>query len=239
VPEAMKPCLVAFAGRIEYPTALELQMRICEAKKSGFADDVLLLLEHPPTITLGRNGKWHNLLVSDAELSARGVRRFEVDRGGDITFHGPGQLVGYPLVKLEAGERDVHRFMHNLESSLIGLLASYGIEAGRESKLTGVWTKQGKIGAMGVHISRWITRHGFALNVTTDLSYFDLIVPCGISGKQVASIRSILGRELDVREVAGRYAEQFAGAFARTMIWVSMDELLEKLQRHATESPTA
>jgi lipoate-protein ligase B len=239
VPEAMKSCLVAFLGRVEYPIALALQMRICEAKKSGFADDVLLLLEHPPTITLGRNGKWHNLLVSEAALSARGVVRFEVDRGGDITFHGPGQLVGYPLMRLEPGERDVHRFMNNLEISLINLLANFEIGAGREARLTGVWTKHGKIGAMGVHISRWITRHGFALNVTTDLSYFDLIVPCGITGKGVASMQSILGRAPALREVADRYAAHFADAFGRKMVWVSEDKLLEKLQRHATETAIA
>lgn len=239
VAEAVKSCLVAFLGRVEYSNALELQMRVCEAKKQGFAADVLLLLEHPPTITLGRNGRWQHLLASDAALAARGVRRFEVDRGGDITFHGPGQLVGYPLMKLESGERDVHRFMRNLEGSLISLLAAYGIEAGREGKLTGVWTIKGKIGAMGVHISRWITRHGFALNVNTELSYFDLIVPCGIAGKGVASMQSMLGRALDLREVAERYASEFAAACARKMVWVSQDDIQEKLHRHATETAVA
>ena len=235
----VKSCLVAFLGRVEYSDALQLQMRVCDAKKQGLADDVLLLLEHPPTITLGRNGKWGNLLASDAALAAKGVRKFEVDRGGDITFHGPGQLVGYPLMKLERGERDVHRFMRNLEDSLINVLAGYGIEAGRQGKLTGVWTKQGKIGAMGVHISRWITRHGFALNVNTELSYFDLIVPCGIAGKGVASMQSILGHALDLHEVAERYAREFAVAFDRTVLWASQDDLQKKMQCHARENPVA
>ena len=235
----VKSCLVVFLGKVEYPDALELQMRVCDAKKQGFAEDVLLLLEHPPTITLGRNGKWGNLLVSDAVLAAQGVRKFEVDRGGDITFHGPGQLVGYPLMKLEPGERDVHRFMRNLEDSLIGALAGYGIEAGRQGKLTGVWTKQGKIGAMGVHISRWITRHGFALNVNTELTFFDLIVPCGISGKGVASMHSILGQAVDLREVAERYAPEFAVAFSRNVVWISHEDLQRKLHCHAREIPVA
>lgn len=142
-------------------------------------------------------------------------------------------------MKLEPGERDVHRFMCNLEESLIRLLASYGIEAEREARLTGVWTGRGKIGAMGVHISRWITRHGFALNVNTELSYFDLIVPCGISGRGVASMQVILGRALDLREVAERYAAEFAGAFARKTVWISRDDLQDKLRRHATETAIA
>ena len=164
-------CIVLWYECIQYSRALDLQMRICESKKRGFAKDVLLLLEHPPTITLGRSGDLNHLLIDKKELSSRGVDFWSVDRGGDITFHGPGQLVGYPILALQAGERDVHNYMRNLEESLIRLLAVYGIEGLREKQLTGVWTREGKIGAMGVHISRWITRHGFALNVNTDLSY--------------------------------------------------------------------
>jgi lipoyl(octanoyl) transferase len=239
VSEILKNCLVVFLGSIEYSPALDLQKEICEAKKGGFGEDVLLLLEHPPTITLGRNGQWHHLLVSDEALAARGVRRFEADRGGDITFHGPGQLVGYPLMKLDGVERDVHSFMKNLEESLICLLGLYGIEAGREPKLTGVWTKEGKIGAMGVHISRWITRHGFALNVNTDLSYFDLIVPCGIKGKGVVSMQSIVNRPLDLREVAESYTREFGRCFARKVSSISGRELREKLQDHARKTAVA
>jgi lipoate-protein ligase B len=202
-------------------------MRVCERKKQGFEKDVLLLLEHPPTITLGRNGKWENLLVSEEMLRNRGIQCFAVDRGGDITFHGPGQLVGYPVLQLGRGEQDVHRYMRNLEETLIRVLASYGIEAERNEKYTGVWTGQGKIAAMGVHISRWITRHGFALNVNTDLSFYDLIVPCGIVGKQVASMHSILSRCVDLGEIAGRVVEEFGAVFGREMVRVS--DISEKL----------
>lgn len=234
--EIAKECLVSFLGAVEYPRALDLQFRICASKKQGFEPDVLLLLEHPPTITLGRNGKWHNLLVSENVLQARGVRRYEADRGGDITFHGPGQLVGYPLLKLEAGERDVHRFMWNLEESLIRLLAEYGVEASRIERLTGVWTREGKVGAMGVHISRWITRHGFALNVSTDLSYYDLIVPCGIVGKNVTSMQALLSRRVDLEETAQRYILHFGEVYGRRMVKISVAELQEKLRRHARET---
>ncbi len=222
-------CLVAFLGRADYSSTLELQLRICEAKKHGYQPDVLLLLEHPPTITLGRNGRWHNLLVSDDELQARGVRRYEVDRGGDITFHGPGQLVGYPILALGRSERDVHRFMWNLEESLIRLLASYGITGHRIDGLTGVWTSEGKIAAMGVHISRWITRHGFALNVNTDLSYYDLIIPCGIKEKGVTSMEALLSQRVDLRGVADGYIRHFGQVYGRRIIPISETRLRGEL----------
>jgi lipoyl(octanoyl) transferase len=226
VAESAKECLVVNLGSVEYAQSLDLQLRLCESKKKGLEPDLLLLLEHPPTITLGRNGKWHNLLVSDEELAARGVRRYEVDRGGDITFHGPGQLVGYLLLQLDSGERDVHRFMWTLEESLIRLLEAYGISASRIPKLTGVWTNGGKIAAMGVHISRWITRHGFALNVNTDLSFYDLIVPCGIVGKSVTSMAKELCRQMDLREIAERYAAQFGAAFHRRTVRADLTDLI-------------
>jgi lipoate-protein ligase B len=166
-------------------------------------------------------------------LQVRGVTCFAVDRGGDITFHGPGQLVGYPLLKLERGEQDVHRYMRNLEETLIRVLASYGIDAERNQKYTGVWTKQGKIAAMGVHISRWITRHGFALNVKTDLSFYDLIIPCGIEGKEVASMHSILSRSVQLSEVAGRVIDEFGAVFDREMIRVP--DIAQQFAADATE----
>ncbi len=223
--------VVNFPERVDYNDALALQIRICDLKKAGFAPDVLLLLEHPPVITLGRNGDWHNLLVSDETLKARGVSRYHVDRGGDITFHGPGQLVGYPLLRLERHEQDVHRYMRNLEEVIICLLQESGIVASRQEGLTGVWTNAGKICAMGVHISRWITRHGFALNVSTELSYYDLIVPCGLAGKQVASMKSILNRAVDLQEVADKLAEHFGRIFRRRMIPVSNLEFLASAAR--------
>jgi lipoate-protein ligase B len=216
---------VSFQERLDYEHALELQMRICEIKKTGFVPDVLLLLEHPPVITLGRNGDWHNLVVSEETLRARGVSRYQADRGGDITFHGPGQLVGYPLLKLEPHEQDTHRYMRNLEETIIRVLGEFGIQAGREGKLTGVWTKAGKICAMGVHISRWVTRHGFALNVNTDLSFYDLIVPCGLVGKPVHSMQKALGREVDLREVAEKLTGHFGRVFDREMISMTHSDL--------------
>jgi lipoate-protein ligase B len=205
-------------GRVSYEQALDLQMRICESKKRGFDRDVLLLLEHPPTITLGRSASPSHLLAGEEELKSRGVGVSNADRGGDITFHGPGQLVGYPLLSLHPGERDVHRYMHNLEESLIRLLNTYSIQSGRDAKFTGVWTSKGKIAAMGVHISRWITRHGFALNVNTDLSFYNLIVPCGIVGRGVTSIKEETGQTADLAEVAGRYLSCFSSVFHRSMI---------------------
>ena len=228
--QSTKVCWAAWLGRIDYRRALDLQMQICAARKLGWEPDVLLLLEHPPTITLGRNGRWHNLLVTDEALSAKGVERFETDRGGDITFHGPGQVVGYPILRLEGSERDVHRYMRNLEECLIRTLQAFGIEGGRNERYTGVWTSQGKVAAMGVHISRWITRHGFALNVDTDLSYYDLIVPCGIAGRQVTSMERLLSLPVSVEEVIKQVAVEFASVFDRELEWRSRESLLKELE---------
>jgi lipoate-protein ligase B len=224
-----KDCIAVWHGRVQYAQALDLQMKVCELKKHGFDRDVLLLLEHPPTITLGRNASVKHLLAREEELESQGVLVCNADRGGDITFHGPGQLVGYPLLSLKPEERDVHRYMRNLEESLINLLASYNIPAGREERYTGVWTDQGKIAAMGVHISRWITRHGFALNVNTDLSFYNMIVPCGIVGKGVTSMQKELSRGIDLAEVAERYIPSFASVFHRNMILMSPEAFLEDL----------
>ncbi len=236
-----KDCMAVWCGSVPYPVALELQMRICRLKKRGYEKDVLLLLEHPPTITLGRNAKRENLLAGESVLQGRGIGLYEVDRGGDITFHGPGQLVGYPILLLGAGERDVHGYMRSLEESLIRLLRDYGIESGRDSKYTGVWTEQGKIAAMGVHISRWITRHGFALNVNTDISYYDLIVPCGIVGRPVTSMRNHLAREMRLEEIADRYAAKFGDVFHRRMLATDEKGLRRDLRlfEDQIESPDA
>jgi lipoate-protein ligase B len=225
-------CLFIWQGRVPYSYALDLQMRICESKKHGFDKDVLLLLEHPPTITLGRSGKLANLLVNEEHLKSRGIDLWHVDRGGDITYHGPGQLVGYPILALQLRERDVHAYMHHLEESLICLMARFGIEATRDPRFTGVWTSMGKIAAMGVHISRWITRHGFALNVNTDLSYFDLIVPCGITGRNVTSMQKHLSRMIDLEDVSDQYVREFSSVFKRTMIRSSESALCSELRRY-------
>jgi lipoate-protein ligase B len=218
-------------GRVPYEQALDLQMRVCESKRLGFDRDVLLLLEHPPTITLGRNASPAHLLAREEELKSRGIGVCNVDRGGDITFHGPGQLVGYPLLFLHPGERDVHGYMRNLEESLIRLLDMYGIQSGRDARFTGVWTAKGKIAAMGVHISRWITRHGFALNANTDLSFYDLIVPCGIVGRGVTSMRDELRHSVDLAEVADRYVACFSSVFHRNMIPMSPDAFSDELHQ--------
>ena len=236
---AGKTCYALSLGSVEYRRALELQMQVCEMKKKGFREDVLLLLEHPPTITLGRNGRWHHLLASKEGLAARGVECFEVDRGGDITFHGPGQVVGYPLLQLEGRERDGRRFDAASTRRHRRVLGAYGIESARREGLTGVWTGQGKIAAMGVHISRWITRHGFALNVRTDLAYFDLIVPCGIAGAGIASMSSILRRNVEVQEVADLLVEEFGSVFERRVVRVSEGDLYKAMQTHAHQNAVA
>lgn len=228
-------CIVIWLGVVPYSRALELQMQICNVKKQGFDKDVLLLLEHPPTITMGRSGKLDHLLIKEETLKSRGIEFCNVDRGGDVTFHGPGQLVGYPILLLRGQERDVRGYMHNIEESLIRLLALYDIEAMRESGLTGVWTQKGKIAAMGVHISRWITRHGFALNVNTDLSFYDLIVPCGIADRSVTSMQKHMSHTVDMTEVVDRYAMEFGRLFNRRLIWMKEDNLGCELRNHAVK----
>jgi lipoate-protein ligase B len=208
-------------------------MQICRLKKLGFGKDVLLLLEHSPTITMGRSGKPEHLLIGEEILKARGIEFWEVDRGGDVTFHGPGQLVGYPILSLQGSERDVRGYMHRIEESLIRLLAAYGIQATRETGYTGVWTQMGKIAAMGVHISRWVTRHGFALNVNTDLSFYDLIVPCGIADRGVTSMQKHLAREVDMKEVVDCYAVEFGRIFNRTLIRAEEGALAGELRDYA------
>jgi len=232
LPQSAKEASVVWLGCVGYAEALELQSDICECKKRGLEDDFLLLLEHPPTITLGRNGSWRNLIAPEKSLEERGILRYETDRGGDITFHGPGQLVAYPILKLENTERDVRLYMRNLEESLIRLLLTFGIDAHRRESYTGVWTGKGKIAAMGVHISRWITRHGVALNVNTELSYYDFIIPCGIAGEGVTSMASILRGRLDLEEVAGRYAQEFGIVFGREVRWLDSSALRERFERH-------
>jgi lipoyl(octanoyl) transferase len=224
-------CVVVWCGCLPYSQALVLQTRICELKKRGFKRDVLLLLEHTPVITLGRSAKRENLLVDEDYLDKKGIDLRETDRGGDITFHGPGQLVGYPILALDTGERDVRDYMRRLEESLIRLLREFGIESTRNPGYTGVWTKHGKVAAMGVHISRWITRHGFALNVNTDLSFFNLIIACGITDRGVTSMQKLLAGKLDIETVAEKYIQEFGSVFKRHMIKMDTGVLLSELDR--------
>src|SRR5206468_3310652 len=168
--------------------------------------DVLLLLEHPPVVTLGRAAKEKHLVASPEFLSAKGVEVFETERGGDVTYHGPGQLVGYPIVDLKQHRQDLHWYLRKIEEALINALDDYGVPGERNSAYTGVWTRGKKIASIGVHARDWVTWHGFALNVTTDLSYFDLIVPCGIDGVGMTSIAREVGREPRARTHRGRRA---------------------------------
>jgi len=190
-------------GRRAYGDVLELQRAAARARIDGsLAQDVLLLVEHDPVVTLGRSSKDAHLLTDRAALAARGVELFEVERGGDVTFHGPGQLVGYPIIDLKRHKQDLHWYLRQVEVTLIRALATLGIPAERVPKYTGVWTKGRKIASIGVHARDWVTWHGFALNVSTELSYFDLIVPCGIPEVQMTSVEREIGRTVDMTRVA-------------------------------------
>ena len=191
-------------GRRDYAEVLELQRSLCRQRIAGeVQDDILLLVEHEPVVTLGRGTRAGSLPLRTSELERRGVGVFEVERGGDVTFHGPGQLVGYPIIDLNRHKQDLHWYLRRLEQGLINGLAALGIEAGGNPGLTGVWTRGRKLASIGIHVKQWVTFHGFALNVNTDLSYFDLIVPCGIKDVVMTSV----GRELDRSDPAGLWDE--------------------------------
>jgi lipoyl(octanoyl) transferase len=199
-------------GRLEYGAALNLQKETERAVLSGAQPDTLLLVEHPHTLTLGRGARDRaGILASPEMLEARNVTVFETNRGGKITYHGLGQLVGYPVINLSPEREDVHRYVRDLEESLMRALADFGIESFRIQGLTGVHTTAGKVAAIGVHIARWVTTHGFALNVNTDLSFFDLIIAC--EGEPVTSMRKLVGRELDTSAVEDRIIARFADVF--------------------------
>ncbi len=207
-------------GRVGYGEALELQARLVDERRRGAIGDTLLLLEHPPVITLGvkTRGKPTNIVASPEALAAEGVTVFETGRGGDITYHGPGQLVGYPILDLRPDRCDVHKYVRDLEEALIVALREFGIEGGRVEGRTGVWVgpegREEKVAAIGVRISRWITSHGFALNVSTDLRHFRLIVPCGIADRGVTSIERVLGRPVPMTDVEDAIARAFVVVFS-------------------------
>ena len=214
-PEQARPLHVRQLGVVPYAEALALQRSLVDQRRAGTIGDTLLLLEHPHVVTLGVRGDGgrSHLLASPETLTARGVELHETGRGGDITYHGPGQLVGYPIVDLKPDRCDVHRYVRDLEEVLIRTASDYGIEAARVEGLTGVWVGDEKLAAIGVRIARWITSHGFALNVSTDLDYFKLIVPCGIEDRGVTSLSRLLGHAVDTAEVAGRVTTHFANVF--------------------------
>ena len=214
--------LVQRLGLIDYEPALAVQKETEHAVKLRTQADTLLLLEHPHTLTIGRRGESSSVLLDEAQLKQRNVTLFETNRGGKVTYHGLGQLVGYPIVNLSPDREDVHRYMRDLEEVLIRTMADFKIDAFRIDGLTGVYTPRGKIAAIGVHIARWVTTHGFALNVNTDLSYFDFIVAC--EGEPVTSMEQILGSETQLSEVEDRIVARFAEVFAMR---VEMDSCLQ------------
>lgn len=232
----MPQLLVCDLGLRPYAEVLQFQRAVARARISGvISEDLLLLVEHPPVITLGRGSKAHHLLASPALLASRGVEQFEVDRGGDVTFHGPGQLVGYPIIDLKRHKQDLHWYLRQVEEALIRGLAPFGISGERSTGYTGVWTGGRKIASIGVHAREWVTWHGFALNVTTDLSYFDLMVPCGIADVTMTSMAvEMQAPPADGPELARGVREQTAAGFAAVfgltaaaMAWEDLEEVLQ------------
>ncbi len=262
----MKTCRVVELGRISYGDALELQQRLVAARKNGDAPDALLLCEHPHVFTLGRSGHMENLRISRDALRPLGIEFHHTNRGGDITYHGPGQIVGYPILQLGEIRRDVGWYVRQIEQTMMAASAAFGVAAFRIAGRTGVWvmprdvagqtsfpscvpvsgscrtapepgstafTEQ-KIGAVGVHISRWVTSHGFAYNVATDLRYFDLIVPCGIADRSATSLEALLGRPVAAAEVVPRIIEGFAEALGLATVAGTREELMSWI--HAVPS---
>ena len=223
--------LVQKLGRIDYAAALTVQKETERLVKSGEQSDTLLLLEHPHTLTIGRRGEASAVLLNETELEARGVTLFETNRGGKVTYHGLGQIVGYPIINLSPDREDVHRYVRDLEEVILRTVSDFGIEAFRIEGLTGVHTSRGKVAAIGVHIARWVTTHGFALNVNTDLSYFDLIIAC--EGEPVTSMEELLGDTLALNAVEDRLIVNFAEVFAMTSI---QDMQLNASPRHSERS---
>src|ERR1700689_1720907 len=230
-----KNCAVVDLGLISYAAAYALQQQVVAARKRGDLPDMLLLCEHPHVITLGRNGKTANLRASDRLLAQMNVDFCETDRGGDITYHGPGQIVGYPILDLTEHRRDVRWYVQLLEEMMIRTSAEFGIVARRVEGRHGLWVdtaadQEEKLAAIGVHLSRWVTSHGFAYNVSTDLRYFDLIVPCGIAGKRVTSVERALGRPVSMNDARERLIARFASVFARDARKIEREDLSEILQ---------
>ena len=213
----MSPLQVRRLGLIPYADGLELQRQLVDDRKADRIPDTLLLLQHPHVLTIGvkKDGRSH-ILATPERLASLGVDVHETGRGGDVTYHGPGQIVGYPIIDLNPDRRDVHRYVRDLEEVMIRVSADYGLFADRVKGFSGAWIGDEKIGAIGVRISRWITSHGFAFNVTTDIDFFNLIVPCGITDRGVTSLAAKLGRAPAIPEVEDRFVDHFAAVFARS-----------------------
>ncbi len=214
-------CEVRWLGRVAYSDGLSVQAEAVERLRSGEGAEQLFLLEHPHVFTLGRGAERAHILASTELLESHSIEIHETGRGGDVTYHGPGQMVGYPIINLKPDRCDVHRYVRDIEEVLIRTIADFGIQGKRIAGLTGVWVGDEKIAAIGVRIARWITSHGFALNVNTDLSYFHMIVPCGIRDKGVTSMERVLGDTIDIREVARAVMRRFGEAFDRDISLLS------------------
>jgi lipoyl(octanoyl) transferase len=239
----MFPLLIVDLGLIAYADAYALQRRLVAARKANAVADVLLFSEHPHVITMGRNANRANLLASEQVLRQKNVELHTTNRGGDITYHGPGQIVGYPIVNLDKVKRDVGWYVRTLEEAMIRTSADFGVSAYRVPGKTGVWVPatptEEKLAAIGVHISRWVTSHGFAYNVSTDLRYFDLIVPCGIADRKATSLEKLLERSVSVREVRSRLARHLAALLSLSTLPTSREELESMLLRHERSMVTS
>lgn len=223
----MRHLTISRLGLVPYGEALALQQRLVDARRTGGIPDTLLLLEHPHVVTIGvRRGGAANVVATPERLAELGVELFETGRGGDVTYHGPGQIVAYPILDLKPDRQDVHRYVRDLEEVMIRVCRELGLDAGRLSGLTGVWVGGEKIGAIGVRISRWITSHGFAFNVNTDLDYFRLIVPCGISDRGVTSVAKLTGTVHDVVAVQRLFERHFLNVFERSAVEQSLHEIV-------------
>src|SRR6516225_8490273 len=233
----MPDLLITDLGLISYTDAFALQQRVVAARKADAIEDVLLFCEHPHVITLGRNGKRENLLASEHVLRQKGVELHQTNRGGDITYHGPGQIVGYPILNLDRIRRDVHWYVRTLEEAMIRASADFGITAYRIPGKTGIWVRppgnipEEKLAAIGVHMSRWVTSHGFAYNVATDLRFFDLIIPCGIADRKATSLEKLLRRNISLDEAEPRLIHHLAELFSLTPQQISAQELVAHLEK--------
>lgn len=223
---SIKVLQVVDLGRCPYPEAYRLQKEMVNRRLAGAIPDTLILVEHPPVFTIGRGGSREHLLVSQEVMEREGITVHEIDRGGDITYHGPGQIVGYPIINLKEHTPDVHLTVHLYEEALIQVLADYGIEAGRETNYPGVWVNGAKVAAIGIGIRRWVTYHGFAFNINPDLRFFQMIVPCGITDRPVISLATLLRRPIEPEEVKPAVVKYLAAVFG-----------LEPLEREGGELP--
>ncbi len=235
----MKISTLIDIGRTDYAYAWELQKRLLSERIEGKIPDTILFTEHNNTYTIGKSGGDDHLLASDSELHEKGIALFKIDRGGDITYHGPGQIVCYPIIDLTGHYRDIHRYLRDLEEVIIRTLKYYSVDAYREPDYTVVWVSGEKICAIGVKVSHWVTMHGFAFNVNTDLSYFGRIIPCGIFHKGVTSLSQVLERPIDMAEVKGVMARELAGVFQTEVEPASFEQFIDRyhIEPSLTGSP--